>query len=85
MSVESESMYNRTGQRSLESTYSSVGEAKVLFSTIAKPGMFGIGMAPRENFLAYSTQFIFSIIRIVLENVVMVIIYMYGKSPITGE
>ena len=62
-----------------------VGEGKVLFSAIAKPGMFGLGMVPKEGFLAYSTQFIFLIIRLVPGNVVMVAIDMCGKSPITGE
>ena len=62
-----------------------VGEGKVLFSTIAEPGMFGLGMVPKEVFLAYSTQFIFLIIRLVPGNVVMVAIDMCGKSPITGE
>ena len=47
--------------------------------------MFGLDIASKENFLAYSTQFIFSIIRLVPGNVVMVAIDMYGKSPITGE
>ena len=28
------------------------GKEKVLFSTIAKPGMFGLAMALKENFLA---------------------------------
>ena len=63
------------------STYSAVGEGKALFSTIAKPGMFGVGMALKENFLAYSTQFIF-LIRLVPGNVVIIAIDM---SPITGE
>ena len=78
-------MHNRTGYRWLESTYLAVGERKVLFSKIAKPGMFGLGMTPKENFLAYSTQFIYLIIRLVPGNVVMVTIDMCGKSPITGE
>ena len=62
-----------------------VRERKVFFSTIAKPGMLGLGMAPKENFLAYSTQFIFLMIRLVPGNVVLVAIDMCGKSPITGE
>ena len=62
-----------------------VGEGKVLFRTIAKSGMFGLDIASKENFLAYSTQFIFLIIRLVPGNVVMVAIDMCGKSPITGE
>ena len=45
-----------------------VREVKVLFSTIAKPGMFGLVMVPKEGFLAYSTQFIFLIIRFVPGN-----------------
>ena len=56
-----------------------------MFSTTAKPGMFGLGMAPKENFLAYSPQFIFMIIRLVPENMVMVANDMGRKSPITGE
>ena len=44
-----------------------------MFSTIAKTGMFGLGMVPKEGFLAYSTQFIFFIIRLVPGNVVMVV------------
>ena len=60
-------------------------DGKVLVRTIAKPGIFGLGMVPKEGFLAYSTQFIFLIIRLVPGNVVMVAIDMCGKSPITGE
>ena len=56
-----------------------------MFSTTAEPGMVGLGMVPKEVFLAYSTQFIFLIIRLVPGNVVMVAIDMCGKSPITGE
>ena len=56
-----------------------------LFSTITKSEMSGLGMAPKENFFAYSTQFIFMIIRLVPGNVVMVAIDMCRKSPITGE
>ena len=41
-----------------------------MFSTIAKAGMFGLDMAPKENFLAYSNQFIFLIIRLIPGNVV---------------
>ena len=44
--------------------------------------MFGLAMAQKENFLAYSTQFVFSTIRLVPENVVMFAIDMCGKSPI---
>ena len=47
--------------------------------------MFELGIAPREIFLAYSTQFVFPTIRLVPGNVVMVAIDMWGKSPITGE
>ena len=78
-------MYNCTEKRWLESTYSAVGEGKVLFSRNVKPGMFGLGIAPKETFLAYSTQFVFLIIRLVPGNVVMVAIDMCRKSPITGE
>ena len=56
-----------------------------MFSTIAKPGMFGLGMVPKEGFLAYSTQFIFLIIRLVPGNVVVVAIEMCEKSPVMGE
>ena len=60
-------------------------EGKVLFSTIAKPGMFWLAIASKENFLAYSTRFIFLIIKLVPRNEVMVTIDICGKSPITGE
>ena len=60
-----------------------VGEGKVLFGTIAKPGMFGLDTALKD--FAYSTQFIILIIALVLGNVVMVAIDMCGKSPITEE
>ena len=56
-----------------------------MFSTIAKPGMFGLDKVSKENFLAYSTQFIFLVIILVPGNVVMVAIDMYRKRPITGE
>ena len=56
-----------------------------MFSTIAKPGMFGLGMVPKEGFLAYSTQIMFLLIRPVPGNVVMVATDMCGKSPTTGE
>ena len=69
----------------LKQSYSSGGKGKVLLSTIAEPGMFRLGIALKENFLAYSTQFIFLIIRLVPGNVVMVAIVMCGKSPVTGE
>ena len=47
--------------------------------------MFGLGIVPKETFLAYSTQFIFLIIKLVPGNVVMVAIDMCGKNPITEE
>ena len=47
--------------------------------------MFGLGMMPMEVFLAYSTQFIFLIIKLIPGNVVMVATDMCGNSPITGE
>ena len=56
-----------------------------MLSTIAKPGMFALDMVQKEGFLAYSTQFIFLIIRLAPGNLVMVAIDMCGKSPITGE
>ena len=57
-----------------------------MFSSNVKPGgMFGLGMVPKENFLAYSTQFVFLAIRLVTENVVMVTIDMCRKSPIMWE
>ena len=78
-------MYNRTEYRWLESTYSPAGEGKALFSRNVKPGMFGLGIAPKEIFLVYSTQFVFLTIRLVPGNVAMVAIDMCGKGPITGE
>ena len=56
-----------------------------MFSTIAKSGMFGLGMASKYNFLVYSTRFIFLIIRLVPGNVVMVAIDMCGKSLPRGS
>ena len=55
-----------------------------MFSENVKPGMFGLGIALKETFLAYLIQFVFLIIRLVLGNVVTVAIDMCGKSPITG-
>ena len=49
------------------------------------PGIFGLGIVPKVIFLAYSTQFVFSTIRLVPGNVVIVAIDTSGKSPITGE
>ena len=46
--------------------------------------MFGLDMAPKENFPTYSIQFIVLII-LVPGNAVMVAIDMYGKSPIKGS
>ena len=46
--------------------------------------MFELGIAPREIFLAYSTQFLFSAIRLVPGNVIMVAIDMWGKKPRHG-
>ena len=60
-------------------------EGKVLFGTIAKLGMFGLDIAPNENFLSYLTWFTFLIIRLVPGNVVMVPIDMCGKSPSQGS
>ena len=54
-------------------------------SNVKSGGMFGLGMVLKENFLAYSTQFIFLTIRLVTENVVMVAIDMCRKSPIMRE
>ena len=56
-----------------------------MFSRNVKPGMFGLGIVPKETFLAYSTQFVLLIIRLAPGNVVMVALDMCGKSPITGE
>ena len=56
-----------------------------MFSEVAKPGVFGLGIEPKQNFLGYSTQFIFLIIRLVPGNVVIAAIDMCGKSPITEE
>ena len=56
-----------------------------MLSTVAKPGMFGLDIASKENFLSDSTQFIFFIIRLVPGNVVMVDIDMCGKPPTRGS
>ena len=60
-------------------------ERKVLFSKTVKPDMIGLEMPLKENFLTYSAQFVFLVIRIVPGNVVMVSSDMCGKSPITRE
>ena len=70
-------MHNRTESRWLESNCSAVGEGMPLFSTIAKPAL---GMVPKQNFLAYSTLFIFLKIRRVPGNVVMVATDKCGKN-----
>ena len=54
-----------------------------MLSTIAKPEMFALVMTPKENFLAYSTQFIVFII--VLGNGVMVVIPSAERAPVTSE
>ena len=58
---------------------------KVLFSRNVKPGMFGLGIVQKETFLAYSTQLVFLIIRLVPGNAVMVAIDICRKIPMTGE
>ena len=55
-----------------------------MFSINVKPGMLGLGIVPKEIFLAYSTQLVFSTIILVPGNVVMVAFDMCGKSSITG-
>ena len=44
-----------------------------------------LGIAPKENILAYYTQFIFLIIRLDHGNVIMVANGMCGKRPIMEE
>ena len=56
-----------------------------MFSRNVRPGMFGLGIVPKETFLSYSTQFTFFIIKLVPGNVVMVAIDMCGKNTITEE
>ena len=43
--------------------------------------MFGLGMMSTDNFLTYSTQFTFLIIKLVTGNVVMVAIDMSERAP----
>ena len=66
----------------LESTFWAVGEGKVLFSRYLKPGMFGLGIVLKKIFLTYSAHFVFSTVRLVPGNPVMVIIDISGKSSI---
>ena len=61
------------------------GGQKVLFSRNFKPGIVGLGIAPKEVFLGYSTHFVFLTIRLVPGSMVMVAIDMHRKRPITGE
>ena len=56
-----------------------------MFSRNVKSGMFGLGIAPKETFLAYSTQFVFLIIRLVPGNMIMVSIDMCGKALSWGR
>ena len=56
-----------------------------MFSRNVKPGMFGLGIVQKENFLAYSTQLVFLIIRLVPGNAVVVAIDICRKIPMTGE
>ena len=58
---------------------------KILFSRNAKPGIFGLDMAPKDNFLVYSTKFIILIIRFTPGNVHMVAINMCGEKARHGE
>lgn len=78
-------MYNCTELHWLETTYSTLGEGKALFCRNVKSGMFGLEMEPKENFVAYSTQIVFLIIRLLLGNVLMVAINTCGKNTIAGE
>ena len=58
-----------------------LGEEKVFFSAITKLAMFGLGIVLKENFLAYSTQFVIWIIRLVPGNMVIgVDIWSYVKT-----
>ena len=77
-------MYNCT-EWWLENTYLTVGQGKALFSRNVKPGIFRLGMVPKENFLVYSTQFVLLTIRLVTGNVMMVAIDICGKSAIMRE
>ena len=51
-----------------------------MISRNVKPGVFGLGIEPKEVCLAYSTQFVFLTIRLVPGNVVMVAINMCGSG-----
>ena len=62
-----------------------VREGEVLFSRISKPGMFGLGMTPKETFPAHSAQLTFLIIILATRNVVIAATDMFGKSSIMGE
>ena len=62
-----------------------LGGQKVLCSRNIKPGMFGLGIATKEVFLGYSTQFVFLTIRLAPGSVVMIAIDMHRKSPTMGE
>ena len=56
-----------------------------MFNRIVKSEMFGLGIASKENFVAYSAQFVFLIIRHVPEIMVMVAIDTFKKSPMLGH
>ena len=78
-------MYNCTEQRWLEGNYSAVGEGKVFFRRNVKPWTFGLGVAPKENFLTYSTQFAYLTTRIIPGNEVMAIIKMCGNGRVLSR
>ena len=61
-------MYNYTRSCWLENTNTVVAEGKVLCSKTAKSEMFGIGMVRDKNYLTHSAQFVFLILRFVLET-----------------
>ena len=46
------------------------GRGSSFLAQLLKPGMFGLGVMPKEGFLSYLTQFIFLIIALVPGNVV---------------
>ena len=47
--------------------------------------MFGLGIASKQNFVAYSAQFVLLIIRHVPEIMVMVVIDTFKKIPMMGQ
>ena len=62
-----------------------LGRGRSYLAQLLNLGCLGQAMALKGNFIAYLTNFIFLVVRLLPGNMVMVAIDICGKSPITGE